>query len=279
MGAPPLWQHVRQTVGRAVRETGQALDRTALRLESVAKTKFDFGDEPTRCMDHLSRHRQLFPLLAAGRPVLHPQVAYVAPCATLIGSVVVGRGASVWYGAVLRADTTAHAESFNKTDEELLHATTTPVLIASSSSSGEDNDDENATTTTMETENDQSKTDSMAPKALDKPRLQVSKGPFKLPDSERTPYSGGGIVIGEDTNIQDGCILTARKGHCLVGRGVTVGKWGSSSSCCLAKEEASTNAFKRLVPYSYSISNINLLLDTQKVTWPKYTAPLSVIFR
>lgn len=223
MGAPTLWQHVRQTVGRAVRETGQALDRTALRLESVAKTKYDFGDEPTKCMDHLSRHRQLFPLLAAGRPVLHPHVAYVAPCASLIGSVVVGKGASVWYGAVLRADTTANAESFNKSDDELLQATTMPVLIAGG---GEDDDDgENATTTTV-TGNDKRETGAMAANALDKSGLQVSKGPFTLPDPERTPYSGGGIVIGEDTNIQDGCILTARTGHCLVGQGVTVGKWG-----------------------------------------------------
>ena len=36
-----------------------------------------------------------------------PQVAdgaWVAPTATLVGSVVIGEGASVWYGAVLRAD-------------------------------------------------------------------------------------------------------------------------------------------------------------------------------
>lgn len=36
-----------------------------------------------------------------------PQVAdgaWIAPNATLVGSVVIGEGASVWYGAVLRAD-------------------------------------------------------------------------------------------------------------------------------------------------------------------------------
>lgn len=192
MVAPTVWQHVRQTFGRAWRETGQALDRVGLRLESVSQTKFDFGDEPVRHQDFLSRHRQLFPLLAAGRPVVHPQVAYVAPCATLIGSVTVGKGASIWYGAILRADTTANAESYRQTDEEILLATTNPVLLETGREGEE-------------------------------PQSQVTEGPFVLPDAERTPYVGGGIVIGEDTNIQDGCILSARTGHCRLGQGVTVG--------------------------------------------------------
>jgi carbonic anhydrase/acetyltransferase-like protein (isoleucine patch superfamily) len=37
------------------------------------------------------------------RPVVHPE-AFVAPTATLIGDVTVEKGASVWYGVVLRAD-------------------------------------------------------------------------------------------------------------------------------------------------------------------------------
>src|SRR5947209_18441018 len=36
-------------------------------------------------------------------PQVHPE-AWVAPTATLIGDVVVEAGASIWYGAVLRAD-------------------------------------------------------------------------------------------------------------------------------------------------------------------------------
>ena len=216
MGAPTLWQHCRQTIGRAWRESGQALDRVALRLASVAQTKYDFGDEPTRCQDFLSRHRQLSPLLAAGRPVVHPQVAYVAPCATLIGSVAVGEGASIWYGAVLRADTTAHAESFNQTDEELLKATVAPVFIQAG--------DETATKEEDALMRSEAQKDGEAiPDKFSASSFKVSEGPFKLPDPERTPYSGGGIVIGKDTNIQDGCILSARIGHCLVGQGVTVG--------------------------------------------------------
>jgi len=37
------------------------------------------------------------------RPRVHPD-AYLAPTAVLIGDVEVGEGASVWFGAVLRAD-------------------------------------------------------------------------------------------------------------------------------------------------------------------------------
>src|SRR5438094_9889869 len=37
------------------------------------------------------------------RPRVHP-TAFVAPTATLVGDVIVEEGASVWYGAVVRAD-------------------------------------------------------------------------------------------------------------------------------------------------------------------------------
>jgi carbonic anhydrase/acetyltransferase-like protein (isoleucine patch superfamily) len=36
-------------------------------------------------------------------PQIHPE-AFVAPTATLVGDVVIEEGASVWYGAVIRAD-------------------------------------------------------------------------------------------------------------------------------------------------------------------------------
>src|SRR3954471_7104479 len=39
-------------------------------------------------------------------PEVHP-TAFVAPTATLVGEVIVEEGASVWYGAVLRADYSA----------------------------------------------------------------------------------------------------------------------------------------------------------------------------
>ena len=38
-----------------------------------------------------------------GKPSIHRQ-AWIAPGAVVVGSVVIGRGSNVWYGAVLRAD-------------------------------------------------------------------------------------------------------------------------------------------------------------------------------
>ncbi|QNE20650.1 gamma carbonic anhydrase family protein [Kribbella qitaiheensis] len=37
------------------------------------------------------------------RPTVHPE-AWIAPTATLVGDVVVEKGASIWYGVVIRAD-------------------------------------------------------------------------------------------------------------------------------------------------------------------------------
>jgi carbonic anhydrase/acetyltransferase-like protein (isoleucine patch superfamily) len=233
MSPPTLIQHVRQTLGRALRETGQALDRVALKLASLAVTQKLYGeDEPVAYQDFLSRHRQQFPLLHSGRPVLHPQVAYVAPCATLIGSVTVHQNASIWYGAVLRADSCAHAESFKKSDEELLaeseasmQAIAAPVgtLATVTTTATESIDGGDAPTK----DNDDLNDDTTA--AAETIAATNAKGPFERPESKpgQAPtdsfYSGGGIVIGPDTNIQDGCILTARVGHLVIGQGVTVG--------------------------------------------------------
>lgn len=56
-------------------------------------------------------------------PQVHPE-AFVAPTATLVGDVVVEKGASIWYGAVLRADDcriVVH-EGANVQDNSVLHA-------------------------------------------------------------------------------------------------------------------------------------------------------------
>lgn len=56
------------------------------------------------------------------RPQVHPE-AFVAPTATLIGDVRVEKGASVWYGAVLRADicTIIVREGSNIQDNSVVH--------------------------------------------------------------------------------------------------------------------------------------------------------------
>lgn len=64
------------------------------------------------------------------RPVVHPE-AFVAPTATLIGDVTVEKGASVWYGAVLRADicTIVVREGANVQDNSVLHAAPGQTLV------------------------------------------------------------------------------------------------------------------------------------------------------
>lgn len=56
------------------------------------------------------------------RPQVDP-TAFLAPNATLIGDVRVGAGASIWYGAVLRADVTPIriGENANVQDNSVLH--------------------------------------------------------------------------------------------------------------------------------------------------------------
>ena len=63
------------------------------------------------------------------RPTVHPE-AFVAPTATLIGDVTVEKGASVWYGAVLRADicTIVIREGANVQDNSVLHAGPDQIL-------------------------------------------------------------------------------------------------------------------------------------------------------
>jgi carbonic anhydrase/acetyltransferase-like protein (isoleucine patch superfamily) len=61
--------------------------------------------------------------LGARRPELHPE-AWVADSATVLGSVVLGPHASVWYGAILRSDTEliTIGENSNVQDGAVLHA-------------------------------------------------------------------------------------------------------------------------------------------------------------
>ena len=163
-----LWLKIRHTLGRALRETGQALDRVGIRGRDQALKKRIVGDDPHIFDDFLSRHRHQMPLLERGRPKISPDVAYLAPCSSLIGTVRIGAGSSVWYGAILRGDYGENASSFRRDDDE-------PWLL-----------NEN-----------------------------------RFVDGSSSV--GGGIYIGEDSNVQDGCVITARKGHTVIGNGVTIG--------------------------------------------------------
>jgi carbonic anhydrase/acetyltransferase-like protein (isoleucine patch superfamily) len=117
MPPPTLYQYFRQVIGRAFRETGQSLDRAGVRVTSWATTKNDYYDDPVIFEDFLSRHRHQFPFLEAGRPVISQNVAFLAPCSTILGSVFISKDVSIWYGAVLRGDQAQNPESFDKTYE------------------------------------------------------------------------------------------------------------------------------------------------------------------
>lgn len=62
------------------------------------------------------------------RPRVHPR-AWIAPTAVLVGDVVVERDASVWYGAVLRADLgrIVVREGANVQDGTVLHGADDPM--------------------------------------------------------------------------------------------------------------------------------------------------------
>lgn len=184
MASPTLLQRLRQAIGRALRETGQALDRVGIKGQSLASTKRIYGDDPVIYQDFLSRHRHQMPLLRRGKPIVSHDVAFLAPCSTLIGSVYIGAGSSVFYKAILRADSCENADVFAKNNTDF----------------------ENTT--------------------LEDQMWELS--------SNRPPSArGGGIFIGQNTNIQDGCLVDASKQHTKIGNGVTVGHLASIHSATI----------------------------------------------
>jgi carbonic anhydrase/acetyltransferase-like protein (isoleucine patch superfamily) len=76
--------------------------------------------------------------LGGKRPTIHPD-AYIAPTAVLIGDVVIGAGASVWFGAVLRGDDAqiSVGDGANIQDNVVIHcALNLPTVIEKDASVG-----------------------------------------------------------------------------------------------------------------------------------------------
>ncbi|KAL0448302.1 UNVERIFIED_CONTAM: Gamma carbonic anhydrase 1, mitochondrial [Sesamum latifolium] len=98
------------TVGFWIRETGQALDRLGSRLQG----NYFFQEQ-------LSRHRTLMNVFDKV-PVVDKD-AFVAPNASILGDVHVGRGSSIWYGCVLRGDVNSISigSGTNIQDNSLVH--------------------------------------------------------------------------------------------------------------------------------------------------------------
>lgn len=78
------------TVGFWIRGTGQAVDR----LGSLLQASY--------IPEQLSRHRTVMNIFDKEPNIAKD--AFVAPSASVIGDVEVGRGSSIWYGCVLRGD-------------------------------------------------------------------------------------------------------------------------------------------------------------------------------
>ena len=88
-------QRVPHLLGKALRETGQAIDRLGCTI---------VGNEVFR--ETLSRHRQTMSISVDRSPSVSSS-SFVAPNASVIGNVNIGDDASIWYGTVLRADKAA----------------------------------------------------------------------------------------------------------------------------------------------------------------------------
>jgi carbonic anhydrase/acetyltransferase-like protein (isoleucine patch superfamily) len=71
------------------------------------------------------------------RPLVHPD-AWIAPTATLIGDVTVEAGASVWYGAVIRADfnSVVIRAGANVQDNSVIHVDGQPCEVGSGATIG-----------------------------------------------------------------------------------------------------------------------------------------------
>ncbi|DBA03071.1 TPA: hypothetical protein N0F65_003318 [Lagenidium giganteum] len=80
-----------ETLGKAFRSFGQSLDRVGVSLEG-SLTYTEHLNPSTRAVANAGRK----PKFSAG--------AFVAPNASVIGDVKIGKGSSIWYGATVRGD-------------------------------------------------------------------------------------------------------------------------------------------------------------------------------
>jgi carbonic anhydrase/acetyltransferase-like protein (isoleucine patch superfamily) len=249
MGKPSIYQKLRQGLGRAFRETGQALDRAGIKGHQMVVTKRVIGDDPVIYQDHLSRHRQQMPLLRRGKPFVSQDVAFLAPCATLIGTVHIGAGSSVFYKSILRADNCDNAEAFHKTHHDPTTNSNNLALGESDSDSHSQRDSQRDSQRESAERLSKSSNTAAAASTADgavgtsdlvaMEEEHYDDGEASTNDPPRHPgewdldpqrsqrinstATGGGIFIGEGTNVQDGCIIDAAKDHTRIGNGVTIG--------------------------------------------------------
>jgi len=223
MGKPSIYQKLRQGLGRAFRETGQALDRAGIKGHQMVVTSRVIGDDPVIYQDHLSRHRQQFPLLRRGKPVVSRDVAFLAPCATLIGTVHIGAGSSVFYKSILRADNCDNAEAFYKTyDDDTTDSDTLAIGESDSQSQTEpaeklskSSSNNTAATSDLVATEEEHHDNGGGEESTNHPPRHPAEWDLDPQRSQRmnSTATGGGIFIGQKTNVQDGCIIDSAKDH------------------------------------------------------------------
>lgn len=230
MPAPSIFAVARHMLSRALRETGQALDRVGVRGVVHAYQGRRMGDDnPYWFNDHLSRHRGIMGLLRRGYPVVpgitsggagepnarlavgenslvehgkaQGNVAFLAPCATLIGNVQLAPNTSIFYKAILKSDVAAYGVNTIHSAEEEEQWKSLP---------------------------------------LGSYERKQDAGIFDVGNGVGHPTiggaNGGGIYVGEGTNIQDACVVTSYEGHSTIGKYVTVGHGAHIHSATVGDE-------------------------------------------
>ena len=104
------------SIGTALRETGQVLDRIGCSMQ---------GSNAFR--EAISKHRTIMGIYEKV-PAL-PRAGFIAPSASVIGDVTIGEKSSVWYGAVLRGDVNSIriGAQTNIQDNTVIHVAKTNV--------------------------------------------------------------------------------------------------------------------------------------------------------
>jgi carbonic anhydrase/acetyltransferase-like protein (isoleucine patch superfamily) len=115
-------------------------------------------------------------------------IAFLAPCATLIGNVQLGPHTSIFYKAILKADVAAYGVNTIHSAEEEEQWKSLPVGGHA--------------------------------RKQDAGMFDAGSG---IGHATIGGANGGGIYIGEGTNIQDSCMVTSYEGHTTIGKYVTVG--------------------------------------------------------
>ena len=129
------------------------------------------------------------------------RVAFLAPCATLIGNVHLGPNSSIFYKALLKADVAAHGVDTIRSAEEEQAWKSLPV--------------------------------GSQKRILDAGHWNNGQG---IGHPTIGGGNGGGIYVGEGTNIQDSCIVSSYEGHATIGNYVTVGHSAQIHSATVGDE-------------------------------------------